>query len=151
MHLSRTSRRDADFPHRLDASRAQRVVWLLEECTGIDYHLDIYKRQQMQAPPELKKVHPLGKSPVVTVNAPGRSEPIVLAESAVIFEFLVEYFAPHLIPKKYQDGREGKVGGETEEWLRYRYFMHYAEGSLMPLLVTGFLFSSEFEGLVCEA
>jgi len=97
----------------------------------------------MLAPPELKDVHPLGKAPIVSVKAPGQSEPIVLAESAVIFEYLVEYFAPHLVPKKYREGMEGKVGGETESWLRYRYFMHYAEGSLMPLLVTALLFDSE--------
>lgn len=102
----------------------------------------------MLAPPELKKVHPLGKSPVVTLTTPNRSEPIVLAESALIFEYLAEYFAPHLIPKKFHDGKEGKVGAETESWLRYRYLMHYAEGSLMPLLVNSLLFSSKSQLLV---
>lgn len=128
---------------RLDQSRAQRVVWLLEECKGIDYDIEVYKRQQMLAPPELRKIHPLGKSPVISIKAPGVSEPIVLAESALIFEYLVEYFAPHLVPTKYREGMEGKVGGETESWLRYRYLMHYAEGSLMPLLVTALLFDGQ--------
>lgn len=119
------------------------MVWLLEECAGVDYTIEIYKRQQMMAPPELKKVHPLGKSPVVTVHSPNRSEPIVLAESAVIFEYLLDHFAPHLVPKRYEEGKEGKVGGETESWVRYRYFMHYAEGSFMPLLVDALLFGSK--------
>lgn len=52
-------------------------------------------------------------------------------------EYLAENFAPHLIPKRYLDGKDGQVGGETEEWLRYRYFMHYVEGSLMGVLVLG--------------
>lgn len=57
----------------------------------------------------------------------------MIAESANIIEYLLEHFGKEstLLPKRYKDGEEGKVGGETEEWLRYRYFMHYAEGSLM--------------------
>ena len=54
-------------------------------------------------------------------------------------EYLAEYFAPHLIPKRYEEGKEGKFAGETEQWLRYRYFMHYAEGSLMTLLIMVFV------------
>ncbi|KAI4112297.1 MAG: hypothetical protein LQ338_008328 [Usnochroma carphineum] len=89
----------------------------------------------MLAPPELKKVHPLGKSPLVSVQAEGAAEPIVLAESGLITEYLIDHFGPSLAPKRWQEGKENQVQGETEEWLRYRYLMHYAEGTLMPLLV----------------
>ncbi|CZT19906.1 related to glutathione S-transferase [Ramularia collo-cygni] len=123
--------------HWLDQSRSQRVVWLLNECKGIDYKIDVYKRVNMLAPPELKKVHPLGKSPVISVEAPALKEPLVIAESGTLTEYLSEHFAQHLIPKRYQEGKEGVVGGETEEWLRYRFYMHYAEGSLMTLLLIG--------------
>jgi glutathione S-transferase len=61
----------------------------------------------------------------------------VLAESGTLTEYCCDHFAQHLVPKRYQAGKENQVGGETEEWLRYRFFMHYAEGSLMTLLVLG--------------
>jgi len=124
----------------LDKSRAQRFIWLLEEC-NVDYDIEILKRTpEMQAPPELKKIHPLGKSPVIKVAAPGRADPLMLAESGFITEYLTDNFAPHLAPKKYEDGKQGP-GLETEEWLRYHFFMHYAEGSLMALMVTNLIFS----------
>jgi glutathione S-transferase len=88
----------------------------------------------MLAPPEMKKIHPLGKSPIIKVEAPN-SEPLIIAESGFMVEYLCEHFAPHLIPSRYQAGKDGQVGGETEEWLRYRYYMHYAEGSLMSMLL----------------
>ena len=89
----------------------------------------------MLAPKELKDVHPLGKSPVISVQ--GRSgEPKILAESGLIVEYLIDHFGKSLIPSRYVAGQEDQVGGETEEWLRYRYYMHYAEGSLMlPLVI----------------
>lgn len=107
----------------------------------MSFNLKTYKRgSDMLAPPELKKVHPLGKSPIVTIKPAGStSEPLVLAESGLIFEYLCEYFAPHLVPAKWQDGKEGKCGGETESWLRFRFFMHYAEGSLMSNLLIGLI------------
>lgn len=89
----------------------------------------------MLAPAELKKVHPLGKSPVISLKPTPTSEPLIIAESGLIFEYLCEYFAQDLVPKRYRQGQEGKCGGETEQWLRYRFFMHYAEGSLMTLLL----------------
>lgn len=97
----------------------------------------------MLAPPELKKVHPLGKSPVVGITAPGRTDPLILAESGFITEYLTEHFAAHLAPKRYEDGKEGP-GLETEEWIRYHFFLHYAEGSLMALMVTNLIFSCAF-------
>lgn len=90
----------------------------------------------MLAPKELKDVHALGKSPVITVEAEGQ-KPIVIAESAAISEYLTGYFAQHLVPPRYPEGKEHTVGTECEGWLRYRHFMHYAEGSLMSLLMVG--------------
>ncbi|KAJ5343722.1 glutathione S-transferase Gtt1 [Penicillium brevicompactum] len=122
----------------LEQSRSHRILWLLEEL-NLKYELKIYKRRADKlAPAELKEVHPLGKSPVVTIEAPGAAKPLVLAESGAIVEYLVDHFSsarPSLVPQRYTPGSEGKVGGETEEWMRYRYFMHYTEGSLMPFLV----------------
>lgn len=131
--------------HWLERSRSQRIIWLLQECKGLDWDVKVYKRQSNQlAPPTLKEVHPLGKSPVITVEASTLSKPIVIAESAAIIEYLCDHFAPHLVPKRYQEGKEGQVGGETESWLRYRFFMHYAEGSLMTLLLLALFMDSEY-------
>lgn len=107
--------------HHLNNSRSQRVLWLLEEL-GLEYQIVRYERDKktMLAPPELKRIHPLGKSPVVVDGS------AVLAESGAIIEYLVE---------KYGNGRFAPAPG-TPEKLRYSYFMHYAEGSMMaPLLM----------------
>lgn len=112
--------------HHLNNSRSQRVLWLLEEL-GVPYEIKKYQRdaKTMLAPPELKAIHPLGKSPVITDGAN------TVAESGAILEYLVEnYGKGQLAPK---------VG--TPERLRYNYWMHYAEGTLMPLMVMGLLFS----------
>jgi glutathione S-transferase len=106
--------------HHLDDSRSQRVLWLLEEI-GIGYDLMTYERDKktMRAPPELLKIHPLGKAPVVTLDG------VVLAESGAILETLAEAHGPALRPEP-----------GTEAFRRYRYFLHYAEGSLAtPLFV----------------
>ncbi|KAK5122641.1 hypothetical protein LTR85_003904 [Meristemomyces frigidus] len=117
-------------------SRSQRIVWLLQECKGLDWDVKVYKRQpNMLAPPTLKEIHPLGKSPVVSIESAALSKPMVLAESGALMEYLCDYFAQHLVPKRYQEGKEGQVGGESESWLRYRFYMHYAEGSLMTLML----------------
>ena len=97
----------------------------------------------MLAPAELKEVHPLGKSPVITIEADALAKPLVLAESGLIVEYLVDHFGPHLAPKKWAEGKENQVGGESAEWIRYRYFMHYAEGSYMILLVVALLVGSK--------
>ena len=110
------------------------MLWLLEEL-NVKYEVKTYKRQNLLAPPELKAIHPLGKSPIVSIEAPGMSKPLVLAESGCIMEYLVDHFGPQWSPKRYAEGKEGQIGGETEEWLRYRYFMHYAEGSLTLYLI----------------
>ena len=107
--------------HHLNNSRSQRVLWLLEEL-GLDYEIKRYERDRetMLAPPSLRAVHPLGKSPVVTDGA------LTLAESGAIVEYLAE---------QYGGGRMVPPAG-TPERLRYRYWLHYAEGSAMsPLLL----------------
>lgn len=89
------------------------------------------------APPEMKDIHPLGKSPVVSIEWPGSGKPLVLAESGNIIEYLIDHFGgveKGLVPQRYARDENGQ-DTETESWLRYRSFMHYSEGSLMPNLV----------------
>lgn len=111
--------------HHLNNSRSQRVLWLLEEL-GVPYEIVRYQRQSdMRAPKELRAIHPLGKSPVITDS--GNS----IAESGAIIEYVVEtYGNGRLIPPP-----------NTPERLRYTYWLHYAEGSAMPLLVMKLLFT----------
>lgn len=120
---------------RLNESRAQSILWLLE-ALQLPYQLKVFKRtSEGFAPDELKKINPLGKSPVVTIERPGQTKPLVLFESGNIVEYLVDHFngaEKGLVPQRYVSGNSGD---ETESWLRYRFFMHYAEGSLMPNLV----------------
>ena len=105
------------------------------------YELKTYKRQNMLAPPELKEVHPLGKAPIISVtsDATEGGKPLVIAESGPIIEYLIDYWGPQMQPPKWQKGKEGMVGGETEGYLRNRYLLHYTEGTLMPYLVTTLL------------
>ena len=112
--------------HHLNNSRSQRVLWLLEEL-GLDYTVVRYQRdaKTMLAPPELKKIHPLGKSPVVVDGEH------VLAESGAILEYLVE---------RYDAARRFAPSPGTAEHLRYRYWLHYAEGSAMPPLLLKLIF-----------
>ena len=112
--------------HHLNNSRSQRILWLLEELE-LPYEIVHYQRDPatMLAPPELRRIHPLGKSPVVTLD-----DGTVLAESGAIIETLVERFgAGRLAPPP-----------STPEALRYRYWLHYAEGSAMPPLLLKLLF-----------
>jgi glutathione S-transferase len=122
----------------LDQSRSQRILWLLEELK-LPYELEIFHRnkQTRLAPPELKRVHALGKSPVLSITAADSTESALIAESGFITEYLLEHFGKDttLVPKHWKDGQEGKVAGETESYMRYKYYLHYAEGSLMPLMV----------------
>ena len=66
----------------------------------------------------------------------------MLAETGAIFEYLVDYYGPWLVPAKAAPGNEGKMGSENEAWMRNKYFMHYAEGSLMSLLAIGLVMLS---------
>ncbi|MEZ4400806.1 MAG: glutathione S-transferase [Kofleriaceae bacterium] len=112
--------------HHLEASRSQRVLWALEEL-GLDYEVRRYARDPKTSlgPPELKAVHPLGKSPVVTDGDR------TLAESGAILEYLVgTYGAGRLIPPAGSAERD-----------RYTYWLHYAEGSAMPPLLLKLIFT----------
>jgi glutathione S-transferase len=125
-------------------SRSHRILWLFEELR-VPYELKTYKRTKAGlAPPELKDVHPLGKSPVVTIHVAGSEEPVVLAESAAIVEYFAEHYGKgtSLVPIRYQESKDGQIGGETESWLRYRMLMHYAEGSLMPFMLLSLIVGS---------
>jgi glutathione S-transferase len=111
--------------HHLNNSRSQRVLWLLEEL-GLDYEIQFYRRdtKTMLAPPELLAVHPLGKSPVITDGD------CTVAESGAIIEYLVErYGNGSLVPPP-----------DSPDRLRYRYWLHYAEGSAMPPLLLKLVF-----------
>lgn len=111
--------------HHLENSRSHRVVWLLEEL-GTDYEITKYERdpETMLAPPELRDVHPLGKSPVITDDGH------TIAESGAILEYILDV---------YGDG-ELRPDPGTDTYLQYRYWMHYAEGSAMPMLVLKLVF-----------
>jgi glutathione S-transferase len=104
--------------HHLENSRSQRVLWLLEEL-GLEYDLRRYKRhpKTMLAPPELARVHPLGKAPVIEDGG------TVVAETGAIVEYLVDKAGGRLGPPP-----------NRPDVLRYRHFLHYAEGSMMPPL-----------------
>ena len=119
--------------HHLVTSRSQRILWLLEELQ-LPYELKVYQpdRATRLAPPELKKIHPLGKSPVLTDNGE------VLAESGAIIEYLVETYGQ-------------QAGGDlvnlqpalgTPAHRLCRFWMHYAEGSLMNWLVMKLVFTT---------
>ena len=111
--------------HHLETSRSQRVLWLLEEL-GVPYTLKGYAgdRKTKLGPREVMAVLPLGKSPVVTDDGD------TIAESGAILEYLAE---------TYGGGKFSPPAGSPER-LHYTYFMHYAEGSLMPLLFMKLVF-----------
>lgn len=116
--------------HHLEQSRSQRVLWMLEEL-GLAYDVVSYKRDPKTwlAPVELRKVHPLGKSPVL------QDDTLILAESGAILEYLADRYdlqrslSPQPLPV------------EASERLQYHYWMHYAEGSAMPPLVMSLVFA----------
>ena len=111
--------------HHLNNSRSQRVLWLLEEL-GVPYELQKYQRdpKTMLAPRELTRVHPLGKSPVLTDDA------TTVAESGAIIEYLLDtYGAGRLRPPAGTEGRR-----------RFTYWLHFAEGSAMPPLLLKLIF-----------
>lgn len=129
---------------RLNGSRAQGILFLLEEL-NVPYDIKLYHRVNGKAPRELVDVHPLGKSPVVTIT-PSGGEPFTIAETPFIAEYIASHFgssATTLQPKKWKDGQENKVGGETDEWMRYQYIMYYAEGSFMAMIVMYFVLDSK--------
>lgn len=109
--------------HHLNNSRSQRVLWLLEEL-DLDYTIEFYRRQpSLRAPADLRVIHPLGKSPVIVDGDK------TIAESGAIAEYLVDVYGnERLVPPT-----------GTEERLQYTYWLHYAEGSLMPPLLVELL------------
>jgi glutathione S-transferase len=111
--------------HHLEKSRSHRVLWLLEEL-GLPYELKEYKRnpKTLLAPPEMRAIHPLGKAPIVTDGDN------VLAESGAILEYIVD---------RHGSGRLIPAAGSPER-IRYTYWMHYAEGSVMAPLLLKFIF-----------
>ena len=113
--------------HHLNNSRSQRVLWLLEE-RGLPYEIKRYERNPatMLAPPELKAVHPLGKSPVLDDGD------VRVAETGAIIEYLLDAYDP--------EGRLRPARG-TAEGRRFTYWLHYAEGSAMPPLLLKLVFS----------
>lgn len=112
--------------HYLENSRAQRILWLLEEL-GVEYEIKHYKRDSVTnlAPKELKDVHPLGKSPVITDGNR------VIAESAAITDYLIDL---------YGEGQFKPAAG-TDDYLKYQEKMHYAEGTIMSFLILSMLFN----------
>lgn len=107
--------------HHLNNSRSQRILWMLEEL-GFEYEIRFYKRSaDMSAPADLRRIHPLGKSPIVE-DQDELGKRIVLVETGAICEYLV-------------DRAGGRMGpSNPAERLPYRQFLHYAEGSVMPVL-----------------
>jgi glutathione S-transferase len=105
--------------HHLNNSRSQRVLWLLEEI-GLDYDVIRYQRDEktMLAPGSLRGIHPLGKSPIIEDGS------LRLAETGAIVDYLVD-----------RHGQQLKPAESGEDHWRYRYWLHYAEGSLMPPLL----------------
>lgn len=114
--------------HHLNNSRSQRVLWLLEEL-GVPYEIKHYQRdaKTMLAPDTLKDVHPLGKSPVITDGDN------VVAESGAIVEYLCDVYG-------HAGTNDSMIPATTKGLIDYRYFLHYAEGSAMPLFVMKLIF-----------
>lgn len=105
--------------HHLNNSRSQRVLWLLEELE-LPYEIVHYQRNAKTnlAPPELKRIHPLGKSPVIEDGS------LAIAETGTIVDYIIQTYGPHLRPAP-----------DSPLYWRYRYWLDYAEGSAMPPLL----------------
>ncbi len=112
--------------HHLEHSRSQRILWLLEEL-GVDYEIKAYKRdpETSLAPPELRDVHPLGKAPMISDGD------VTIVESGAIIEYLMD---------TYDDGTLRPAAGSPERQ-SWTYWLHYAEGSFMPLMIVSLIVS----------
>ncbi|MCH7337928.1 glutathione S-transferase [Acinetobacter sp. NIPH 2699] len=112
--------------HYLQCSRSFRILWALEEL-GVDCQVEYYPRSASYTAPEsLKQIHPLGKAPILVDGEQ------VIVESAVILDYLQQ---------KY-DGQQQFKPQQADAQMQYSYWMHYAEGSLMPLLVMTLVMNS---------
>ncbi|NRA67197.1 MAG: glutathione S-transferase [Pseudobacteriovorax sp.] len=111
--------------HHLENSRSHRVIWALEELQ-LPYEIKLYKRhpKTMLAPESLKQIHPIGKAPIL------EDEGTVIIESAVILEYLRENYSEQKLQPK----------NDSDDWQHYHYWMHAAEGSIMPYLVMKLVF-----------
>jgi glutathione S-transferase len=120
--------------HHLENSRSQRVLWLLEEL-GVPYEVKRYERdkQTMLAPPELKAVHPLGKSPVITDDGQ------TLAETGLVVEYLCDRYGEGQAPEA-RLAPPKSAGVDSAARLRWLYWLHYAEGSAMTPLILKLVF-----------
>ncbi len=111
--------------YHLSTSRSERIVWLMEEL-GLEYKLEVFPREPGgAAPAPMKALHAIGKAPVI------RDGDMVLAESGAIVEYVVQ---------RYGGGRLA-VPPEAPEYARYLYWMHFAEGSLMSLMLIALVLS----------
>jgi glutathione S-transferase len=111
--------------YHLRPSRAQRIIWLLEEI-GIDYQVEVYDRDaSFRAPAALREIHPLGKSPML------RDDDTLLVESGAIVEYLVEHYAPQLAPAPGTPARSV-----------YLQWLHWTEGSMAAWLVMDLIVNS---------
>src|SRR5437588_8384509 len=107
--------------HHLNDSRSQRILWLLEEL-AVPYEMKRYQRnpETRLAPPELKTVHPLGKSPVITDGN------ITLAESGAVVDYII---------RRYGKAAMMPAPGSAD-YEAYNEWLHYSEGSAMlPLML----------------
>ena len=121
--------------HHLDTSRSERIVWLAEEL-GLDYRIEPWQRQPNGSAPEaLRNVHPLGKAPIITDGD------TVLAESGAIVEYLVNRHA----------GGRLAVPPAAPNYARYLYWLHFAEGSLMTLMIVALVLSRMPDGRTSPA
>jgi glutathione S-transferase len=113
--------------HHLNNSRSHRIIWLMEEL-GVEYEIKYYQRdpKTFLAPSSLKTIHPIGSSPVIT------DESVTLAESGAIIEYILY---------KYGQNRLIPTIGSTE-WVQYLYWLHFAEGTLMPMLFFKLIFEN---------
>jgi len=116
--------------YHLDTSRSERIVWLMEELDLL-YKLELYLRQPNGAAPDaLKTIHPLGKAPII------RDGDTVLAESGAIVEYIVN---------RHAGGRLG-VAPPDPYYARYLYWIHFAEGSLMSLMIVALVLTRVPDG-----
>lgn len=125
--------------HHLRQSRSFRIIWLLEEL-GLDYKLISYDRKNGLAPKTLKKVHSMGKAPILQDGTQ------ILAESAHIIEYVIDHYDNNAndnnpngnhatIPHDLTTGKLLRPDYGTKDYEQYRYWLHFTESSLMPLLV----------------
>lgn len=120
--------------HHLKNSRSLRIVWLLEEL-NIPYQLTSYERENGLAPKSLKNIHPMGKSPIL------QDDTKTLIESAHIIEYLIDNYDNADNQDKLNQ-KQLRPDYATTDYENYRYWLHFTEGSLMPLLIIRLLFGS---------